>query len=364
PGETAAAGRGTEASVKLLEGQESLAEALGTTASEVSINDVVYSSTTASAIDTEDAATTFFEEDSGPASAAAVAIACAILIAALCATGCVGVVCGKCWLNQQRAKVIKEEERRLKLQPAYEYHQPGGGGGGGGAGAAGGTASSTSDGAALKSGGANGNNNSNAFGRLAPAVSVGGNPLDGAHSQAAGGGGGGYSFDLENGPDGGEDLVEHKYGETGPGFVDGVEGAYSDFDGNQSAYSDSVVPGGDTNDGAMSERSSAKFYEDDGTSDWGGTDLTGAAMGGSILGPEFPLRKGMVGGGGPSSRFSAGPRSQASFAANSVAASGRSVPSSVNTGGASSRSNFPPRGGMSPPYSLGGAGGGGASPLR
>lgn len=33
-------------------------------------------------------------------------------------------------------------------------------------------------------------------------------------------------------------------------------------------------------------------------------------MGGSILGPEFPLRKGMVGGVGGSSRFSAGPRSQ------------------------------------------------------
>ncbi|CAM9940015.1 unnamed protein product, partial [Ectocarpus sp. 6 AP-2014] len=154
------------------------------------------------------------------------------------------------------------------------------------------------------------------------------------------------------GPDGGEDLVEHKYGETGPAAEGFVEGAFSDFDGNQSAYSDSVVPGGDTNDGAMSERSSAKYYEDDGTSDWGGTDLTGAAMGGSILGPEFPLRKGMVGGGGPSSRFSAGPRSQASFAANSVAASGRSVQSSVTIGGASSRSNFPPRGGISPPYSL------------
>ncbi|CAN0458052.1 unnamed protein product, partial [Ectocarpus sp. 8 AP-2014] len=82
PGETAAAERGTEASVKLLEGQESLAEALGTTASEVSIDDVVYSSTTASAVDTDDAATTFFEENSGPASAAAVAIAGAILIAA------------------------------------------------------------------------------------------------------------------------------------------------------------------------------------------------------------------------------------------------------------------------------------------
>ncbi|CAN0397706.1 unnamed protein product, partial [Ectocarpus fasciculatus] len=69
----------------------------------------------------------------------------------------------------------------------------------------------------------------------------------------------------------------------------------------------------------------SRFYEDDGTSDWGGTDLTGAAMGGSILGPEFPLRKGMVGGGGPSSRFSAGPRSQASFAANSVGCCDRRV---------------------------------------
>lgn len=50
-----------------------------------------------------------------------------------------------------------------------------------------------------------------------------------------------------------------------------------------------------------------RFYEYDGSSEWGGTDLTGAAMGGSIMGPEFPLRKGM---GGASSRFSAGPRSQ------------------------------------------------------
>lgn len=58
-----------------------------------------------------------------------------------------------------------------------------------------------------------------------------------------------------------------------------------------------------------------RFYDDDGeeTSEWGGTDLTGAAMGGSILGPEFPLRKGMSMGIGGSSRFSAGPRSQVNF---------------------------------------------------
>lgn len=40
-------------------------------------------------------------------------------------------------------------------------------------------------------------------------------------------------------------------------FADGVDGAYSEFDGNHSSYSDSVVPGGD-NDGDLSERSSAK----------------------------------------------------------------------------------------------------------
>ena len=58
-----------------------------------------------------------------------VAVAAALIIAAVCATGCVGVTCGKCWLKQQRAKAIsdkqKKEEERLKLQPAYEYRQGG-----------------------------------------------------------------------------------------------------------------------------------------------------------------------------------------------------------------------------------------------
>lgn len=71
---------------------------------------------------------------------------------------------------------------------------------------------------------------------------------------------------------------------------------------------------------------------------------------GSLAG--FPLRK-------TSSRFSAGPRSQASFAAPSVAASGRSIQSSVITSSRVSRTNFPPPGGsqaISPPFG-GGKGG-------
>lgn len=62
----------------------------------------------------------------------------------------------------------------------------------------------------------NGNTNStsaglNAMGRLAPAVSVGGNPLDrGAQSSSP------FSYNLENGGGAGtEDLVEHDYGDTG-----------------------------------------------------------------------------------------------------------------------------------------------------
>eukprot|EP00903_Cladosiphon_okamuranus_P011888 g11167.t1 len=367
-----AEGLPTDSSVHLLRGGalggdtigRFLAEELGTSADEVVIDDVVFSSTTAEDIDTEDAAATF-ADDPGSASGAAVAVAVALILAAVCVTGCLGLACGKCWLNKQRAKAAankeKAEEERLKLQPAYEYPH----GGGGLQGAT--SASNESEGAALRNGTNNGTGVAlNAFGRLAPAVSVGGNPLDrGAQSS-------GFSYDLEN-EGGTEDLVEHNYGDTGvqaESFVDGMDGTYSEFGGNQSAYSDSVVPGGDANDGVMSERSSARFYDDDGeeTSEWGGTDLTGAAMGDSIL-AEFPLRKGMSIGMGGSSRFSAGPRSQASFAANSVAASGRSVQSSVAHGAPStisSRSNFPPRGGISPPYSLGGDGGGsgGASPLR
>lgn len=57
-----------------------LAKALGTTASEVAIDDVVFSSTTASDIDTEDAASTFFGDDEGSASEAAVSTATAVLL--------------------------------------------------------------------------------------------------------------------------------------------------------------------------------------------------------------------------------------------------------------------------------------------
>lgn len=53
---------------------KSLAEALGTTANEVIIDDVVFSSTTASDVDTEDAADTFFGDDVGSASKAAVSM--------------------------------------------------------------------------------------------------------------------------------------------------------------------------------------------------------------------------------------------------------------------------------------------------
>lgn len=61
------------------------------------------------------------------------------------------------------------------------------------------------------------NNNAigmNAFGRLAPAVSVGGNPLE----QGGQGGSSRYSYDLENGAGAGagtEDMVEHNYGDMG-----------------------------------------------------------------------------------------------------------------------------------------------------
>lgn len=98
---------------------------------------------------------------------------------------------------------------------------------------AGGTPSHESDGTAQLRNGTNnsGTTTNNAFGRLAPAVSVGAKPLvDRAEAaQHGGGGSGGFSYDLENGGGGAgaggggsrgggtgvEDLVEHDYGYTG-----------------------------------------------------------------------------------------------------------------------------------------------------
>lgn len=60
-----------------------------------------------------------------PTDGVQVAIAAALIIAAVCATGCLGVTCGKCWLKRQREKAIAEKEERKKLQPANEYDEPG-----------------------------------------------------------------------------------------------------------------------------------------------------------------------------------------------------------------------------------------------
>lgn len=90
------------------------------------------------------------------------------------------------------------------------------------------SSSNESEGAALRNGNSSNNNNAggtgtgtgtgggnNPFGRLAPAVSVGGNPL-GRH------GSGRFSYDLDledgagaRGGEGVEDMVEHDYGDTG-----------------------------------------------------------------------------------------------------------------------------------------------------
>lgn len=94
---------------------------------------------------------------------------------------------------------------------------------------------------------------------------------------------------------------------------------------------------------------SSRFYDDDGQSMEWGEDGLGSQQGPGSLLAGFPVRK-------ASSRFSAGPRSQASFATPSVAASGRSVQSSVIP----SRANFPPASGgtVSPPYRVGSGRGG------
>ncbi|CAM9671482.1 unnamed protein product, partial [Laminaria digitata] len=93
-----------------------------------------------------------------------------------------------------------------------------------------------------------------------------------------------------------------------------------------------------------------RFYEDDGQNSAWGTDMGVAMDNGSLAG--FPMRK-------ASSRFSAGPRSQASFAAHSVAASGRSVQSSAGSGGGGSGGGGRGDGSPSPPFGFGGGGGGG-----
>lgn len=87
--------------------------------------------------------------------------------------------------------------------------------------------SEASGNAARKNGGhhtANGGVRADALGRLAPAVSVGDNPMDRGAASGAGDGNNRFGYDIENGPSGGaggmmDDVVEHDYGDTGQAEV-------------------------------------------------------------------------------------------------------------------------------------------------
>lgn len=71
-----------------------MAAALNVTEDEVVIDDLVYSTPTSYAINTEEAVNTFAGKG-GSATGASIAIAVAVFLAAVVVTTCVGVACGE-----------------------------------------------------------------------------------------------------------------------------------------------------------------------------------------------------------------------------------------------------------------------------
>ena len=220
---------------------------------------MVYSSSTASAIDNEDAQETFFGS-TGSASGASIAIAVAMLFAAACCTGCAGITLGRCWLRKERRlrgddmaeAAVAAMKHKASSDRAQHAGEPGGGGGtrcgngsggrGGKGGRGGGTSSSTSEGGIRRSTHDNENDTgqNNVFGNLAPSVPVGilhiGLPDVSGQSQQGCGHGHGRCYDEKNGSErsgGGagsgrraepEHVLEHDYGDTGRAEVSGGGG--------------------------------------------------------------------------------------------------------------------------------------------
>lgn len=212
---------------------------------------MVFLSTTASDVDTDEAATTFVSRDTTP-SGSAIGIGIAVILAAIIATGCIGLACGKCWIHQER------RGRKMKYSPQPAYERPS---------AAPDDSADGSysrypedgeiyNGAGVKGNGTkgDGSNRSNpsemgsrsktAFGRLAPTVSVGGllsKPLalSDRGSGPEGAGDSRYMYDAEKGAGGGLDqgesgrsmgvrgndgadvMLEHDYGDPGQTEVSG-----------------------------------------------------------------------------------------------------------------------------------------------
>lgn len=75
---------------------------------EVSLTDLVYSTTTTDMVSSDEASSTF-SSGAGSASSTSVGIAVAFIVAAVVACVCIGANMGRCWLH-------KERERRNALK--------------------------------------------------------------------------------------------------------------------------------------------------------------------------------------------------------------------------------------------------------